>query len=64
MGEQRVRHGIAAAAESFDGATEIDGIPERDGGGDEGECGATIRMGRCGLRTPKQAAGRFVEVTL
>ena len=37
VGEQRIRHRLAAAAHGIERAAEIDGVPERDRGGDEGQ---------------------------
>src|SRR5690348_17811890 len=54
MGEQRVRDYFAAASQGINGTAEIDGIPERDGGGDESEPARTVLLGLD--RTIAQAA--------
>ena len=45
MGEQRIRDHFAAAAQGINGTAEIDGVPERDGGGDESQPAHTVLLG-------------------
>lgn len=44
VGEQRIRDRLAAAAQGLNGPPEIDGVPERDGGGDEGETADAVLL--------------------
>ena len=37
MGQQRIGDHFAAAAQGINGTVEINGVPERDGGGDESQ---------------------------
>lgn len=45
VGEQRVRHRLAAVAQCVECAAEVDRVPRRDGGGDDGEAtGVCLRV--------------------
>ena len=44
VGEQRVRRRLAAAAQSVDGSAEVHRVPQRDGGGDEGEAAGAVLL--------------------
>ena len=44
VGEQRVRDHVAAAPRGIQGTTEIDGVPQRDGGGDQGEAAGPVLL--------------------
>ena len=44
VGEQRVRHRLAAAAQGVERTAEIDGVPQRDGGGDQGEAAGAVLL--------------------
>jgi hypothetical protein len=44
VGEQCVGHRLAVAAQGLDGAAEVDRVPERDGGGDEGEAAGAVLL--------------------
>jgi hypothetical protein len=43
-GQQIARHLGTAAAQMPDGAVEIDGVPERDGCGEQGQAGGTMAL--------------------
>jgi hypothetical protein len=43
MGEQRIRYDLAVAAQGVERAAEIDGIPQDDGGRDQGEAADAVR---------------------
>ena len=44
-GQQRIRDHFVGAVQGINGTAEIDGIPERDGGGDESEPARTVLLG-------------------
>ena len=44
VGEQRVRHHLAAAAQGIERTAEVDRVPQRDGGGDQGEAAGAVLL--------------------
>ena len=44
VGQQRVRDQVAAAPGGIQGAAEIDGVPQRDGGRDQGEAAGPVLL--------------------
>src|SRR5215210_1904018 len=45
VGEQGIWHRLAAAAQGILRATEIDGVPQGDGGRDQGQAAGTVLLG-------------------
>ena len=45
MDHQRIRNDVAAATRGIQRATEIDGVPQHDGGRDESDAAGTVLLG-------------------
>ncbi len=44
MGKQRVEDDLTSTAQHLRRAAEVDGVPQRDGGGDQGEAAGAVLL--------------------